>query len=60
MTPDGRYVAFVSQASDLIAGDTNGIANVFVRDLQSGTTTLASAGATASSSPGGGIASCPT
>src|SRR5262249_47181236 len=45
-TPDGRYVAFVSEASNLVAGDSNGIADVFVRDLQTGTTTLASPGAT--------------
>ncbi len=45
MTPDGRYVAFVSSASNLVPGDTNGISDVFVRDLQSGTTTLASPGA---------------
>ena len=46
MTPDGRYVAFVSSASNLVAGDTNGIPDIFVRDLQLGTTTLASLGAT--------------
>lgn len=45
MTPDGRYVAFISGANNLVAGDTNGIADVFVRDLQAGTTVLASAGA---------------
>jgi Tol biopolymer transport system component len=45
MTPDGRYVAFVSAASDLVVGDTNGIRDVFVRDLVTGTTTLASVGA---------------
>jgi hypothetical protein len=45
MTPDGRYVAFVSAASNLVAGDANGIPDVFVRDLQAGTTTLVSAGA---------------
>src|SRR5208282_6674602 len=33
MTPDGRYVAFVSAASNLTPGDTNGIPDVFVRDL---------------------------
>lgn len=33
MTPDGRYAAFVSTATNLVAGDTNGIADVFVRDL---------------------------
>ena len=45
MTPDGRYVAFVSEANNLVARDTNGIPDVFVRDLQSGVTTLASVGA---------------
>jgi Tol biopolymer transport system component len=45
MTPDGRYVAFVSAATNLVAGDTNGIPDVFVRDLQGGTTVLVSAGA---------------
>jgi Tol biopolymer transport system component len=46
MTPDGRFVAFVSAANNLVAGDTNGVPDVFVRDLQSGVTTLASVGAT--------------
>ena len=45
MTPDGRYVAFVSAATNLVVGDTNNIADVFVRDLQAGTTTLVSVGA---------------
>ena len=45
MTPDGRYVAFTSAASDLVAGDTNVIPDVFVRDLQSGTTRRVSVGA---------------
>src|SRR2546427_763143 len=45
MTPDGRYVAFVSAGTNLVAGDTNGISDVFVRDLQFGTTTLVSVGA---------------
>src|SRR5689334_5798938 len=33
MTPDGRYVTFASQASNLVADDTNGAVDVFVRDL---------------------------
>jgi hypothetical protein len=45
LTPDGRYVAFVSSANNLVAGDANGIPDVFVRDLVAGTTTLASPGA---------------
>lgn len=39
---DGRYVAFASSASDLVPGDTNGVADIFVRDLVTGVTTLAS------------------
>ena len=48
MTPDGRYVAFASTASNLVPGDANGIRDVFVRDLVAGVTTLASPGATGS------------
>ncbi len=44
MTPDGRYVAFTSVAGDLVPNDTNGIADIFVRDLQSGSTVIASPG----------------
>jgi Tol biopolymer transport system component len=33
ITPDGRYIAFTSTAEDLVEGDTNGLADVFVRDL---------------------------
>jgi Tol biopolymer transport system component len=32
ISSDGRYVAFTSDASNLVAGDTNGFADVFVRD----------------------------
>src|SRR5438477_983608 len=50
MTPDGRYVAFVSAATNLVAGDTNGIPDVFVRDLQASTTALVSVGAKSTNS----------
>ena len=36
---DGRFVAFYSDASNLISGDTNGARDVFVRDRIRGTTT---------------------
>lgn len=42
ISADGRFVAFQSRASDLIAGDSNGTTDVFVRDLITGTTTLVS------------------
>jgi Tol biopolymer transport system component len=50
MTPDGRHVAFSSLATNLVADDTNGIADIFVRDRQTGLTVLASPGATLSGS----------
>jgi len=39
---DGRYVAFHSWASNLVAGDTNNTGDVFVRDMETGETTLVS------------------
>ncbi|HYC21145.1 MAG TPA: DUF4215 domain-containing protein [Candidatus Bathyarchaeia archaeon] len=38
ISADGRYVAFVSQATNLVPGDTNGHFDVFVHDRVSGTT----------------------
>ena len=53
-TPDGRYVAFASDASDLVPNDTNGTArDIFVRDLQTGTTTLVSVNAVGTGSGNG-------
>lgn len=34
----GRYVVFTSSASNLVPGDTNGTADVFIRDREQGTT----------------------
>jgi len=42
LSADGRFVAFVSTASDLVPGDTNGLRDVFVRDLQLDRTTRVS------------------
>ncbi len=39
---DGKFVVFVSYASNLVAGDTNGQADVFVRDIDNNITTRAS------------------
>jgi Tol biopolymer transport system component len=44
LSGDGRVVAFTSVASDLVAGDTNQVGDVFVRDLVTGTTTRVSVG----------------
>jgi len=42
LSPDGRYVSFWSSASNLVWFDSNGVADVFVRDLQAGSTETAS------------------
>ncbi len=36
LSADGRYAAFSSHAPDLVAGDTNGVEDGFVRDLRTG------------------------
>ncbi|MBU6401336.1 MAG: PD40 domain-containing protein, partial [Verrucomicrobia bacterium] len=58
ISPDGRFVAFVSLATDLAPNDTNNLPDVYLRDLQAGTTTLISvnlsgvaAGVSATASP---------
>jgi Tol biopolymer transport system component len=38
ISDDGRLVVFESDATNLVAGDTNGVGDVFVRDTVSGTT----------------------
>jgi hypothetical protein len=47
VSDDGRFVVFQSEAGDLVANDTNGSGvfntDVFVRDLQTATTTLVTA-----------------
>src|SRR5438094_62754 len=42
ISADGRFVAFVSDASDLVVGDTNHVRDIFVRDLLTRATELVS------------------
>ncbi len=42
ISSDGRYVAFLSFASNLVAGDSNSNPDVFVHDLQTGQTSRVS------------------
>jgi len=42
ISPDGRFVAFESDASNLVASDSNNTHDIFLRDLQAGTTTRVS------------------
>ncbi|MBI5929742.1 MAG: PD40 domain-containing protein [Chloroflexi bacterium] len=48
---DGRYITFASQATNLVTGDTNGVADVFVRDVTNGTTILISVTTSGGASP---------
>jgi Tol biopolymer transport system component len=53
ISADGRFVAFVSPASNLVDGDTNGAYDVFVHDLRTGKTrrvSVSSSGAQANAS----------
>ncbi len=45
ISANGRFVVFTSQATNLVAGDTNGAADVFVRDLVAGQTVRVSVSA---------------
>src|SRR5262245_15109860 len=44
VSADGRFIAFNSEAPDLVANDTNGAQDVFVHDRQTGTTSRVSIG----------------
>ncbi len=45
ISADGRYVAFESDATNLVAGDGNGARDIFVKDLQTGAVWCASSSA---------------
>ncbi len=56
ISPDGRFVAFQSDATNLTAGDANGATDVFVHDIQTGRTSrvsVASGGLQANGASGG-------
>lgn len=45
ISADGRFVAFISNASNLVSSDTNGVADVFLHDLRTGMTRRVDIGA---------------
>jgi len=45
LSADGRFAVFQSRATNLVAGDTNNVTDVFVRDRQTGQTTRVSTAA---------------
>ncbi|MBM3471641.1 MAG: hypothetical protein FJX75_00030 [Armatimonadetes bacterium] len=52
ISADGRFVAFESAASNLVPGDTNGMIDIFVRDVTGGQTTRESPSRTGGSANG--------
>jgi hypothetical protein len=54
VSADGRFVAFASPSADLVTGDTNGMMDVFLRDMNSGTTAMVSAAQTGAPADKGG------
>jgi uncharacterized repeat protein (TIGR01451 family) len=54
ISDDGRYVAFKSEATNLVRGDRNGATDVFVRDRVAGTTERISLDSAGDEAPGGG------
>lgn len=58
LSGDGRYVAFYSEASNLVVGDINALPDVFVHDRDTGQTALVSVahdGGPANDAPGGAV-----
>ena len=49
---DGRYIAFSSTDSTLVSGDTNGVADVFIKDILTGLTTRVSVDSSGNQSNG--------
>jgi Tol biopolymer transport system component len=63
MSADGRYVAYTSAAADVVTGDTNGVNDVFVRDLKTARTqraSVSSAGAQGDGASDSGTSLSPT
>ncbi len=56
ITPDGGAVSFTSFATQLVAGDTNGAGDIFVRDLFGGTTERVSVATGGAQGNGGSVA----
>ena len=53
ISADGRFVAFSSAASNLVTNDNNGCGDIYVRDLQTGLTTLVTVNQSGTSSSNG-------
>jgi uncharacterized delta-60 repeat protein len=52
ISADGRYLAFLSLASNLVPGDSDGWADIFVHDMQTGLTAIVSVDSTGAQANG--------
>lgn len=55
ISDDGRYVSFYSYATNLVAGDSNVVSDIFLHDRQTVTTTRVSVDATGTEADGAGV-----
>ena len=53
VSADGRYVVFSSASSNLVPGDSNGAEDIFIKDMQTGSTSLVSTDASGGQGDGG-------
>ena len=58
VSDDGRYVSFMSLATNLVPGDTNGVQDVFVHDHLTGQTVRVNVDSAGQQALGGGSAGC--
>jgi trimeric autotransporter adhesin len=56
ISSDGRFVVFSSGANNLVAGDTNGVSDIFLKDTQSGLLTRVSTSTAGNQANGGSLA----
>lgn len=52
ISADGRYISFFSDATNLVAGDSNGLGDIFVKDMQTGLTTRVNTSSTGAQATG--------
>ena len=57
LSASGRYLVFTSAATNLVPGDTNGMSDIFLKDLQTGAIKMVSA--RADGTPGNGASRSP-
>ena len=53
LSADGRYIAFASDATNLVSSDTNAVRDIFLRDRTGGTTTCVSVATGGTQATGG-------